>query len=267
MASDVDVANQALDNIGARFSITSIDPPGPPNNPNAVVVARHYQPKMDALFRAAHWNFARKQVALSLIKAAQGTPENPDGTTLPEPPPPWQYEYTYPADCLLLRYLLPDPPQIGTTSPPVLAAGLVATPTWFPPIGFKFAVALDTDSNGNQIKVILTDLEYAQGIYTARVKNVDLWDPHFMLAAAATLGAWLCNPLARSATVLKEQVEIASSIIKQARISDGNEGVTSVDHLPDWMQVRGFSGVYDRFTEPYAYYGWDNMAFPAGVLV
>lgn len=266
MVSPVDVANLALDGIGARFSITSIDPPGPPNNPNAVVVARQYQLRIDALHRAAHWNFARKQVALNVLKAAQGTPENPAGTTLPIPPYPWQYEYSYPADCLAARFLIPDPPLTGTTN--VLAGGTVQTPTWFPPIGFKFVVAVDTDKNGNQIKVILSDLEYAQLVYTARIQNPDLWDPQFVSAAAATLGAWLVNPLARNAQVLKEQIQIATNIITSARISDGNEGVTSVDHLPDWMSVRGWTGINNgTFSDPLAWYGWTAIGFPGGVLV
>jgi len=63
--SEVDVCNMALDNIGARYSITSLTPPQPA--PNAIMVARHYQPKIDALLRAAHWNFARKQATLTLL--------------------------------------------------------------------------------------------------------------------------------------------------------------------------------------------------------
>ncbi len=267
MVADVDVANMALDQIGARFSVTSINPPGPPNNPNAIVVSRHYQPKIDALHRAAHWNCTRRQADLTLLKAAQGTPENPAGTTLPIPPIPYQYEYAYPADCLKARYLLPNPPTSGSVSPPLLGAGTVMTPTWYPASGYKFAVGIDTDSNGNQIRVILTDLEFASCVYTARILNPDLWDPHFLAAASATLGAWLVNPLARNAQVLKEQIEIAQGIILQARVSDGNEGVTSVDHIPDWMAVRGFSGMYARFGEPFAFYGWDSMGFPGGVLV
>src|SRR5438105_10270304 len=111
MVSPVDVCNMSLDQIGARFSILSLNPPSPA--PNAAVVARHYQPKLDALFRAAHWNCARRQTnrqgtqagqnPFSLIRAAQGTPENPSGTTLPLPPVPWQYQYLQPPDCLKAR--------------------------------------------------------------------------------------------------------------------------------------------------------------------
>jgi hypothetical protein len=269
MVSPVDVANISLDNIGARFSISSLTPPAPP--PNAAVVARQYGLRIDALHRAAHWNCTRRQGALTLIGAAQGTPENPNGTTLPIPPVPWQYEYALPADCLKARFLIPNPPTTGATNPPILAGGVVQTPIWFPPIGYEFEVGVDYDQSTppQQIRVILTNLEFAQLVYTGRITNPDLWDPHFLNAACATLGAWLVNPLARSAQVLKEQIEIASSIITQARISDGNEGgPTSVDHEPDWMRVRGFSG-YQIAGEQggRCWYGWDAMGFPGGGYV
>ena len=68
------------------------------------------------------------------------------------------------------------------------------------------------------------------------------------------------------AEVVKEQVEIASSVILQARISDGNEGATSIDPLPDWMAVRGLTG-FERVMEPQCFYGWDAMGFPGGTIV
>ena len=269
MTSPVDVANMSLDQIGARFSITSLSPPLPA--PNATVVARHYGPKIDALHRAAHWNCTRAQTTLTVIRAALGTPENPNGTTLPIPPVPWLYEYAYPADCLKARYLIPNPPQTAVNGLPVLGGGGFPPPLWTPPTGWKFAVATDLDPNAPndpnaRIKVILSDLEYASLVYTARIVNPDLWDPHFLAAACSTLAAWLVNPLARNAEVLKEQINIASGIILQARVSDGNEGVTTVDHMPDWMAVRGFAG-FDRVLEPQSWYGWDAIGFPGGMLV
>ena len=260
---DVTICNIALDNIGARFSITSLAPPLPP--PNAIVVARQYQLSIDSLHRAAHWNFARKQVGASLLKAAQGTPENPNGTTLPIPPVPWQYSYAYPPDCLLARFLLCNPPQSGAGNP--FPAGVQTTPVWpWGNPGYKFIVANDTDANGNQIKCILTDLEFAQIVYTCRVTDVDLWDSKFQEAASATLGAWLVNPLARNAQVLKEQIEIATGIVTSARISDGNEGITSTDRVPDWMAVRGLTG-FGLWDNALTSYGWQSMGFPGGFVI
>ena len=264
MTADVDIANIALDNIGARFSITSLQPPLPP--PNAIVVARQYQIRIDALHRSAHWNFARKQIQGAVLKAAQGTPENPNGTTLPIPPYPWQYEYQYPPDCLLARFLICNQPLTGSGNP--FPAGVQSTPLWpFGNPGYKFVVANDTDAAGNQIKVILTDLEFAAIVYTCRVTNVDLWDAHFQNAAIATLGAWLVNPLARNSQVLKEQIEIATSVVQSARISDGNEGITSIDHTPDWMAVRGITGYGIAWDSAMTYYSWSSLGFPGGGFV
>jgi hypothetical protein len=264
MTSPVDVCNMALDNISARFSITSLSPPLPP--PNADLCARHYQPKMDALFRAAHWNCARRQVGLTVLKAAQGTPENPNGTTLPIPPVYWQYEYQLPPDCLKARFILPNPPMAAGAGFPVLAGGFGFTPPWLPATGEKFVVMVDNDQNGNPIKVLVTNMEFAQLVYTARIDNPDLWDPHFLLAAAATLGAWLANPIKADKALLNQQIQVASSIVTQARISDGNEGVTDIDHLPDWMRVRGDTG-WGRILEPQAWYSWDPLGLPGGGFI
>lgn len=268
MTSEVDVANMALDNIGARYSITSLVPPRPA--PNADLVARHYQPKIDALHRAAHWNFARKQAPLTLLRAAKGTPENADGTVLPVPPVPWQYQYAYPADCLLARFLIANPQNAAGSDLPFLGGGSFATPLWpFTP-GYKFVIAVDTDQDGNQIKVILTNLEFAECVYTARIRNPDLWDSQFLLAGAAFLGAWLINPTSGDGQLLKGQIEIASSILTQARVSDGNEGQTSTDYVPDWMAVRGIGGWGVGLLsgiDPQAFYGWQALGFPGGGIV
>lgn len=268
MVSSVDVANMALDGIGARYSITSLDPPQPP--PNAVLVARHYQPKIDALHRGAHWNFTRKQQSLTLLKAAKGTPENPSGTSLPIPPVPWQYEYAYPSDCLLARFLIANPQNMTGTDQPILGGGAYLSPMWPYTPGYKFVVGVDTDQDGNQIKVILTDLEFAELVYTARIVNPDLWDSQFLLAACAFLGAWLVNPTSGDGTMLKSQIEIVSSILTQARVSDGNEGQTSIDYVPDWMAVRGVGAWGSGLSlggDPNCSYGWQALGFPGGVIV
>jgi hypothetical protein len=265
MTSPIDVANMALDAIGARFTITSLSPPLPA--PNAAVVARHYQPKMDALMRSAHWDFARKQIDLTVLKAAMGTPENPNGTTLPIPPVPWQYEYAYPADCLKGRFLIADPPQTGTgTAPPIFAQGTLPPLGWPQLAASPFVIASDTDANGNPIKVILTDLEYAALVYTARIANPDLWEAGFLSAAPIWLGLWLNNPISGDKLRFKELAEIVTSIVLQARVADGNEGFTSQDHQPDWMAARGGISIR-RALEPQTWYGWDSLALPGGGVI
>src|SRR5262249_20904288 len=104
----VTLCNQALDHIAARASITSINPASPPNNLAAQVASRNYETQMKAGFCSAHGNAARRQKQLTLLKAAHGTSENPNGEKMRRPPHPWLYSYAYPPNCLQVRVVMPS---------------------------------------------------------------------------------------------------------------------------------------------------------------
>src|SRR5258708_422218 len=142
MTSPVDLSNLALDQIGARVTITGINPASPPNNKAAEVASRTYQIHADAVFRAAHWNSARLQQPLTLLRAARGTPENPAGTTLRVPPIPWAYEYAYLPDCLAVRFVIPKAPQAVGSVPLMTNMGFVNRP--LVNTGVPFVPAIDT---------------------------------------------------------------------------------------------------------------------------
>lgn len=261
--NDVDLCNLALDQIAARTSITGLSPPSPPNNLAAQVAARTYQIQADAVFRSAHWNSARKQATFTLLRAAVGTPENPAGA-LPAPPIPWRYEYAYPDDCLKVRFVIPQPQLPETSTPLMTNVGVNYQP--LVRTGLPFVPAIDTDANGNQIKVILTNACRAQGVYTARIANVDLWDSMLQNAVIGALGAWFVSPLSGSDERKKLAIAMASGLIQQARISDGNEGITSTDHIPDWMQVRNTGSNWGFNLEGGGYLGgWDSWTGADGV--
>jgi hypothetical protein len=94
--------------------------------------------------------------------------------------------------------------------------------------------------------VILTNVQSAYCVYTAYMNYPSVWDPLFRAAMVAYLASEVALSLSKDkAFGLKlraEQIMIAKEKIKQARISDGNEGWYSTDHTPDWMRVR-ISGV------------------------
>lgn len=265
MANPVSLCNTALGQIVARTQITSLSPPAPANNLAAQVMADLYQPQADAVFRSAHWNCARKQTQLTLLKAAIGTPENPSGTTLPVPPIPWLYEYGYPADCLKMRFVMPLPnPQATGQVPLMTNVGVTFAP--LVNTGMPFVPAVDTDQDDNQIRVILSNARQAQGVYTARIANVDLWDPSLQNAVIGALAAWAAPAISGSMDRQKLAIGIASSLIAAARISDGNEGITSADSIPDWMQVRN-AGLGFGWDVPNGGFmaGWDSWGAPDGV--
>lgn len=267
MTSPVDLCNMALDQIVARTSITGINPPSPPQNLAAQVASRTYQLQADAVFRAAHWNSARLQTPgpMTLLKAAIGTPENPSGT-LPQPPIPWRYEYAYPPDCLLMRFVIPTPNLPGAGQAPLMTnTGINFIPQVKTSV--PFVPAIDTDANGNQVKVILTQACQAQAVYTGRILNIDLWDPSLQNAVIGALAAWFAAPITGDDKKQLKAINIASGLISAARISDGNEGITSTDYIPDWMQIRETGNGWGGWNIPNGGYmgGWEGWGGPNGI--
>lgn len=251
----VDVVNIALAEIGAQSTVSSINPSDGSTEGNVASIL--YVPKIQALERAAHWNCTRKQIFMTMLKAAVI-----NGVASDKPPPyPWQYEYLYPTDCIKARYVMPYVNQMLGINPP-LTTNFYNSPPYFlgPPV--KFAVATDI-VDGKNTRVILSNQENAILVYTSDVNQTpDMWDPHFLGAATSFLGAWFANALTRNTQLYHDQTATAKEMIAQARISDGDEGLTSADHLPDWMQVRGFTG--DFLNAGILYQGWDTIGFPGG---
>lgn len=223
-----------------------------------------YGPTLKMLLRAAHWNFARKQISMTMIFAANGTPENPTGTP-PFPPIPWLYEYAYPSDCMKARYV-PALLQVqgGTTVPLTTAPQATFLPVpQNSAYGVKFLVGTDTAPlTGTPQTVILTNLPQAMLVYTAYIDNPDLWDSAFREAMMYSLSAKLINAIARNKALFDDMAALAQNVVNQARVSDGNEGVTDQDHLPDFIAVRGTTG---SFMYPgYSFQGWDNFSLGGG---
>jgi hypothetical protein len=252
VTSPIDVINESLQVIGSQAFISSLDD----GSTEANAASIFYEPTLKMILRSAHWNFARKQVALTLVKAAAGTTSNPNGTD-PTPPPPWLYEYAYPSDCLKVRFL-PALYQGAVTNPPLTTAPAMMIPA--SPLanyGVPFVVGGDKDAVGNRATMIFTDLSQAQAVYTALIDDPDLWDSSFQQAMVYTLGAKFVNAIARNKALFDDMAAMAANIVNQARVSDGNEGTTTSDNLPDWMRVRANSGLLFAGTW---YQGWDNFS-------
>jgi hypothetical protein len=250
--------------MGARAQVSSFDPPD--GSLEADVANLLYNTQFEATARAAHWNCLRYQAPLTLVKAAIGTPENINGT-LPAPPIPWLYEYSLPDDCLACRFVIPTPTQ-PAVSPP-LTTGNIATTTWCGvPTSMPFVPAVDynTQTPPAQVRVLLTNAPNAQLVYTARVDNPDLWDAGFLNALVAVLAAWFTNPLNMSPQLLQQRVSVAQALISAARIADGNEGISSTDSIPDWIQARWRSGGMGQYGNTPYIASWSSMSLPGGVF-
>lgn len=235
-ASVVSICNRALLSVGARTQISSINPSD--GSAEADACATLFQSTFESLGRSANYNCLRKSTTLSLIAAAQGTPENPNGTSYPIPEFPWLYSYAYPSDCLKFNYIVPSNPIGVGGSPPQTTINNSSGP-WIPNAGqIPYVVSSSLDPNSNPVTIILTNQDLAQGVYNANIPNPTIWDSMFQAAMVASLGAFLVPALSLSLPLMQLCIKQAEEIIAMARTADGNEGVTSMDHLPDWMKAR-----------------------------
>lgn len=241
MTTSTDMTNRALGAIASRATVANLELE---QSAEAKQARLFYNPTRDALLRAAHWNFARKTAYLTLLKSAPGTPENPTGgawNPATMPAPPWLYEYAYPSDCVLMRYVSPPPPTAGDTTPPIFSSAAVGPIPMLAPRTSPFIVASGTDVTSNPINVVLTNAQTTIGCYTYRVESEDLWDASFQEAMAFALGSRLALSLTGNVDVARSAAQQAMSAIMTARARDGNEGITVLDHTPDWIVARGYT--------------------------
>lgn len=256
-ATQIGVCNQSLLQIGARATIASFSEGSTESNACRIL----YTPTYEMLARAAHWNCFRQQAVLTLLAAAAGTPENPDGTSMPLPPVPWLYSYATPDDNLQIRFIVPSFPSSSPSGTPPLTTASVTAGPWLPGGGqIPYAVAYSTDNLGNPREVVLTSQSQAQAVYTVNQPNPIVWDSLFQQAFVASLAAYLVPALSLNLPLMQASIRAADAMIAQARVRDGDEGVTCVDHIPDWMRARAGGGSLAWNTGSYGLY--DNMAWP-----
>lgn len=261
MTDQLQIANRALLSVGARTQVSSINPSD--GSQEADAISTLWTPTFEALGRSAHWNVLGKQGTLSLLAAAQGTPENPMGTG-PVPPVPWLYSYAYPSDCLDVRYIVPSyPSQSGGSTPQTTINN--AAGTWIPTGGqIPYLVHTDSSIQNNPVLVVLTNQDQAQIVYTVNQPNPAAWDSLFQAAMVASLGAYLVPALSLSMPLMQLSIQTAEKAIAIARAADANEGVTTLDHLPDWIQARAGGQGYGYGYGFTSWAGLQTMVWPGG---
>lgn len=254
--STVSVCNLSLLSIGGRASVSSIFPSDGSTQSDSCATLFSFV--FQQLARTARWGCLNKQLPLTLIQAAQGTPENPTGTSLPLPQQPWLYAYLYPPDCLFVRQIMAPIVTMGSA---VNQLGIANSVT--PWVGSNYQIPYETgfttDAYGNPLEVILTNQEYAVANYTVDEENPQSWDALFTAAFVASLAAYLVPALAKDMALMQTQIKIAESLISTARGMDGNESPIVQDVVPSWIQARmGATGTLMGGVG-YNGYGYINM--------
>lgn len=235
-----DVVNRALDECG-------IDEIGDlyEGSKASKAALRIYDPILRQLHSAVHWNFARRQQQLVLRGDVSG--QYNTNTVVASP---WSYMYEWPVDAVHARYIQ----RRGATSLDTTTMEPIgAQPAWSAPAPFLVGDAPlpnDVDSdwgaveghNPESTRVIFTNELGAILVFTGLIQYPDAWDPLFEQAMVACLAARLAMPLIEDKDVAlairRDNIAIAREALGSARVRDGNEGWTVVDHTPDWIRAR-----------------------------
>jgi hypothetical protein len=227
MTSPVDIGNRALSSIGARATIASLDE----SSKEAQQINLWYDKRRRQLLRTAPWGFARMTQSLSLLGTIA------DSTS----PYPFLYKYEYPSNCFKVRYILTPPTASLPVGIPLTGDSLFGVAGLSPSRANRFLVASDTDSSGNQRRVILSNVQYAIAVYTGDVISPDMWDDLFEDALTSALAYTIVIPITGNAGMRDDFRRAAETAIASARAVDGNESINSTQHTPDWISARGYA--------------------------
>ncbi|HKB58412.1 MAG TPA: hypothetical protein VKC56_00050 [Gallionellaceae bacterium] len=179
MASDVDICNLALAQLGDSAAVQSINPPD--QSAQAAHCARFYPIARDALLAMHTWGFATARVQLAQVS---------------NPFPQWQYAYAPPSDALDYLAVL-DPAAADDYSVGLQMAGTLPYPVQtgvgiYTPQPFQIE-SIDGD------EVILTNQANALLRYTRAVSDTAEFSPLFVQGLATLLASHLAGPVLKGA--------------------------------------------------------------------
>lgn len=176
MASEVDICNLALGNLGDAANLQSISPPD--GSAQADHCARFYPIARDALLEMHDWGFATKRVTLALLT---------------NPITEWTYCYAQPTD-LLNTIAVMDPAATDDTS-----VGIPANTLWLETpivnIGSYTPQPYILESAADGTDIIYTNQQGAVLRYVARVTDTSKFSPLFVRCLAASLSSMLAGPV------------------------------------------------------------------------
>lgn len=200
MASTVDIANFALNNLGAS-NISSLDE----NSKAARIVNQRYEAVRDAVFRAHPWNclIQRAQLAQEIDTPAFG----------------YNYQYALPTDPFCLRVL---EFSNGTLSYP---QDNITNNSGGP----VFVI---------EGRKLLTDEGTARIKYIGRVTDTQQYDASLVEALAARLAAEVCYAITGSTSMVQIQTSLYEAKINEARFNDATEGATQRLEASDFIESR-----------------------------
>lgn len=176
-----DLVNVALRKIGYKLRVGSLFE----GSMAAKTALDIYGQTRDRLLRENDWGFAEGNVALTLLKSSPVGGYVPPTVWDPtvNPPIPWLFEYTRPADCLKIRSVKFTPLFVPNFDPQPRIFGEANDNTLSPPA-----------------QVILCNVPNALLCYTRQVTDLTSWEPDTIDTFADALAKDLSKGLANLQT-------------------------------------------------------------------
>jgi len=200
MASTVDIANFALNTLGAT-NITALDE----NSKPARIINQRYESVRDTVFRAHPWNclLRRAELARESDIPAFG----------------YAYQYALPTDPYCLRV---TEFTNGTLSYP--------QDNMFNNSGGPVFVI--------EGRKLLTDEAIAKIKYVSRVTDPQQYDANLIEALAARLAMEIAYAVTGSTTMVQVTASLYEEKLKEARFVDGTEGAPQKLEASDFIEAR-----------------------------
>jgi hypothetical protein len=226
LASDVDICNLALANLGDTATVASIDPPE--SSAQAEHCARFYPMARNALLEMANWNFAMRRATLAELT-----------NTSTE----WQFAYAMPSNVIKVIAVhlaeatddysqvlaLSESLQFPQDSMPVDMASI------YTPQPFTIEVNDDGDD------IILTNAEDAVARYTAIVTDPTKFSPLFVIALSWLMSSMLAGPLMKGETGAAESKRCLGMLqvfLAKAAESDASQRKITPRQVVPWISGR-----------------------------
>lgn len=227
MASEIDICNLALANLGDDATVSSINPPE--GSQQAELCARFYPIARNALIEMHPWNFATKRDTPALIESTVSQ---------------WQYSYALPSDCIQVISVLPPGSTDDYSAP--LPGGTVraADGTLYSNMPSYAAYqpqpfAVEALSSGAM--VVYTNQEDAELRYVARITDTNKFPPLVVATLAWLLSSYLAGPILKGdvgAAEAKRCLQMFNLWFAKAVMSDSQQRHTAITHNVPWMSGR-----------------------------
>ena len=222
MATDVvTIYNQALSAAVGKGLVASTSE----NSREAKLCNLWYPMVRDNVLKSASWPCTKKYARLAVLAS-----RDPDvDWVAADPSPGYCYAYTAPSDMLAPRYLHSY-------------------------ARFEWELHSTTDT-----MAIMSNEELALLHYTATQDDVTKWDNGLEMAVVYALSANICRPLNGKRALAQDLLELAQGFVTIAQTDIANASDDYVDVVPDWLEVRGFSGPAQRTQYFFPYEGLNGV--------